>query len=184
MTFLSEDDLQRWLDRHGIDTSAWTKSVADLWKEYSSGEAVLTDDPPQRATSVVRVIIRDNGKVLFEMDQTFPDGRRRPRNAVLSEKMKPGETVKQAALRGVHEELGIAVPAENARAVETPVEVRRDVSPSYPGLPSRYTIYDCEVDVPGLPREPFTTTETGDAIRIHHWEWQPENRVRKGLDHE
>lgn len=181
--FESEDDLRAWLHGHGIDTSTWVKSVGDLWKEYVNGETVFDDDPPARATSVVRVVIRQSGNVLFEVGQVFEDGgERRERNALPSEKMKPGESVSQAAVRCVREELGVIVPEEAARPDERPT-VTVEFSPSYAGLPTRYTFYQCEVDVPGLPEGPFPTREEGDAVRIHHWEWRSENSVRNGLDH-
>ena len=182
MTFESEDDLRAWLHGHGIDTSTWVKSVRDLWKEYVNGETVFDDDPPARAVSVVRVVIRRGDQVLFEVGQEFDGGERRVRNALPSEKMKPGESVGQAAVRCVVEELGVTVGEEAARPDETPT-VKVEASPSYAGLPTRYTFYDCEVDVPGLPEGPFPTREEGDAVRLHHWEWRPENTVRKSVDH-
>lgn len=181
MTFESEDDLRAWLHGHGIDTSTWVKSVGDLWKEVVNGETVFDDDPPARAISVVRVVIRQGGNVLFEVGQVFDGGEVRERNALPSEKMKPGETVTQAAIRCVREELGITVPERAARPDERPT-VKSESSPSYAGLPTRYTFYDCEVDVPGLPDAPFTTREHGDAARIHQWEWRPENGVRNNVD--
>jgi len=176
MKFESEDDLRAWLHGHGIDTSTWVKSVGDLWKEYVNGETVLHDDPPARATSVVRVVIRSGDRVLFEVGQVLDGGERRTRNALPSEKMKPGESVRQAALRCVREELGVTVGEAAARPDETPRTVKVEASPSYAGLPTRYTFYDCEVDVPGLPDGPFPTREDGDAVSVHHWEWRPENR--------
>jgi hypothetical protein len=171
MRFESEDDLRAWLHGHGIDTSTWVKTVRDLWKEYVNGETVFDDNPPARATSVVRVLIRQGDRVLFEVGQVFDGGGRRERNALPSEKMKPGETVAQAAVRCVREELGVVVPETAARPDETAM-VEVESSPSYAGLPTRYTFYNCEVDVPGLPEGPFPTREDGDAVRTHHWEWR------------
>ena len=182
MTFQSEDELRAWLHGHGIDTSTWVKSVRDLWKEYVNGESVFDEDPPVRATSVVRVVIRQGGNVLFEVGQVFDGGERRERNSLPSEKMKPGESVRQAAVRCVREELGVIVHEDAARPDERPT-VKVESSPSYAGLPTRYTFYDCEVDVPGLPDGPFQTREEGDVVRIHHWEWRSENGVRSSLDH-
>jgi len=180
MKFESEDDLRAWLHGHGIDTSTWTKSVGDLWREYANGETTFADG--SRVVSVVRVVIRRGDHVLFEVGQVLDGGERRTRNALPSEKMKPGESVREAALRCVREELGVTVGDTAARPDETP-KVKVESSPSYAGLPTRYTFYDCEVDVPGLPDGPFPTDEEGDAVRVHHWEWRPENPVQNGLDH-
>jgi len=169
MTFESEDDLRAWLRGLGIDTSTWVKSVRDLWKEYVNGETTFADGA--RLISVVRVVIRSGDRVLFEVGQELDGGERRTRNALPSEKMKPGESVRQAALRCVREELGVTVGAEAARPDETPT-VEVVASPSYAGLPTRYTFYECEVDVPGLPDGPFPTREDGDAVSVHHWEWR------------
>jgi 8-oxo-dGTP pyrophosphatase MutT (NUDIX family) len=95
--------------------------------------------------------------------------------------MKPGETVRQAAVRCVLEELGVRVGEESARPDETPT-VKVETSPSYAGLPTRYTFYDCEVDVPGLPEGPFSTREDGDKVSLHHWEWRGENGMQMGLE--
>jgi hypothetical protein len=176
--FQTDQDLREWLGGHGIDTSAWGtgqyKSVSDLWAEYQSGETVLGEDLPGRTTSVVKVIIRNEGRVLIEVAQTLASGERRSRNSVPTEKMKPGESVRQAALRCVREELGITIDDAgdgSSRDREVPVAVELGLSPSYPGLPTRYAFYEYELDVPGLPADSFTTREAGDAVSEHFWEW-------------
>jgi len=187
MAFESEPQLRDWLHGHGIDTSAWGtgeyKSLGDLWAEYRNGETVFTDDPPCRNTSVVKVFIRDGDRLLFEVEQVLAGGERRPRDSVPAEKMKPGETVRQAALRCVREELGIAIDDDASGCGESPVSVQVRISPSYPGLKTRYTYFECEVDVPGLPEGRFTTGEAGDAVSEHVWQWRPEKAVRGTRDH-
>lgn len=182
MEFESERDLRDWLDRHGIDMSAWGtgqyKSLGDLWTEYRNGETVFIEDPPCRNTSFVKVFIRNGSRLLFEVGQVLANGKRRSRDAVPAEKMKPGETTRQAALRCVREELGVAVEEPACKCDESPASVKVSVSPSYPGLPTRYTYFECEVDVPGLPDGSFETDEEGDAVSRHLWEWREENAVR------
>ncbi len=175
--FGSEQELQAWLHKNGIDTSQWGigvhKSIGDLWREYRSGESVLREDPPGRATSIVTVIIRRGGRILIEAEQTMTGGRRRGRDAPPMEKMKPGESVRQAALRCVREELGIVVDdAGDVPASEEKAVTEQRFSVSYPGLPTHYTFYEHELDVPGLPDGPFTTEEAGDAVKAHLWQWR------------
>jgi len=85
------------------------------------------------------------------------DGSVRVRNRPLSEKMQPGESVQEACLRGVLEELGpeLGHPSRVSlvhNSLCTEVEDRDSVL--YPGLPSRYTIHTVVAFVDGLPDTP------------------------------
>jgi 8-oxo-dGTP pyrophosphatase MutT (NUDIX family) len=185
----TEQDLGDWLNERGIDTATWGtgqyKSLGDLWAECQSGEALLDENPPGRTISVVKVIIRNANRVLVEVAQILANGERRPRNSPPTEKIKPGESVRQAALRCVREELGIALDdgdgddgADGAfPGNRVPVATELRFSPSYPGLPTHYTFYECELDVPGLPDGSFTTQEAGDPVAIHFWEWHEKQQT-------
>ncbi|MCB0086228.1 MAG: NUDIX hydrolase [Caldilineaceae bacterium] len=181
MNFAQFDDpsaLQRWLHARGIDTTNWgqgaAKTVDALWHELAAGEAQLQDDPPLRKIAVVKLIIRRGEMVLHEVEQELADGRRRPRNHAPGEKLLPGETVTAAALRGLHEEVGLA-PAEVRIVSLEPPTFRELESPSYPGLRTHYTFYAVVVAAAGLPAHTFWTEETArqanEPVARHRWEW-------------
>ena len=90
------------------------------------------------------------------------DGRVRPRNRPLSEKMRPGETVENACRRGVFEELGLKLGDRDRveMILETyqREEQERD-SFSYPGLLTRYVLHTMVASVRGLPSSDFCTQE-------------------------
>ena len=90
------------------------------------------------------------------------DGRSRPRNRPLAEKMRPGESVEDACRRGIFEELGPEMGAQDrvelkAESYEI-VEQERD-SFSYPGLLTRYVLHSMVAFVRGLPNTDFSTLE-------------------------
>lgn len=176
----SLEELGFWLEDQGIALARWgigpTKGVADLWSELRCGESVLTADPAQRHVRAVAVIIRRNGTILIEAAQTFRDGGSRQRSIPPTEKMLPGESVATAAIRCVREELGITVDERALVPGTHTVAENARYSQSFPGLLSRYTVHEVELELPGLPDTPFSTRESLDgtdtAIRDHHWEWR------------
>jgi hypothetical protein len=137
-------DLSAWLAAAGIDTHTWgqgeAKRPADLWTEYQSGETSFQDDPPARVLAVAQIVIRRDGRILIEVEQEFEDGRRRARGLPPSEKLKRGEEPRAAARRCLREELGLEASAvalgDSSRVVEETA-----LSPSYPGLPTRYRFH-------------------------------------------
>ncbi|XP_059304443.1 uncharacterized protein LOC132056321 [Lycium ferocissimum] len=171
-----------------------TKNVNNLWLELSEGETLLADAiPPVRTVEVmvVRVIGKDN-KVLVESHQELSNGVVRQRCRPLSEKMKPGETVEDAAFRAVKEELGSVIGGEFGENGVVKIlpnsytkKVEERVSASYPGLPACYVLHTVEAVVDGLPDEEFCTVETdeyGDSsgsmvkdgavsCKKHYWKW-------------
>lgn len=144
--------------------AAATKRVSNLWCELVEGEISLEDSrPPKRTAHVASVKIRnDQGHVLVEAYQQMADGRVRPRNRPLSEKMRPGEHVEEACLRGIFEELGCQMGARE-RVVMVPESYRREEeereSFSYPGLPTRYVIHTMVAHIEHLPSTEFSTDE-------------------------
>ncbi|KAL3677800.1 hypothetical protein R1sor_020756 [Riccia sorocarpa] len=206
------ENLARWLEeRLGSSIlSQWgsgaaTKKVANLWCELMEGEISLEDSrPPKRTAHVASVKIRnEQGHVLVEAYQQMADGRVRPRNRPLSEKMRPGEHVEEACLRGIYEELGCQMGARE-RVVIVPESYRREEeereSFSYPGLPTRYVIHTMVAHVEQLPSTEFSTEEDesghGTAfvqvsnesrglgsevapvgVKRHFWKWVPENEL-------
>lgn len=178
--FKTVEELRQWLQSREIDLSAWgrgqAKSVSDLWSEIVQGESELKDDPLQRQVEVVRVIIRSGDAILIEDQQEFRGGRRRARGRPPSEKMKPGESFQETALRCLEEELGVS--PQEARIF--PDSYRRKeweaYSASYPGLCTQYTFHVVRAEVDGLPREDFSTLEKepgpGEPVARHHWVWR------------
>lgn len=202
----SERGLEEWLKEHleeGAEkVQQWgcthgTKRVANLWKELVEGEIVLEGGiPPKRIVRVVSVIVRreGDGKVLLESHQEMGDGKVRGRMRPLSEKMRPGESVEEACLRGIREELGEAFAGEGCVRVLSPspflerLSVEERDSFSYPGLRSKYFVYSIDVEIRGLPEGSFCTVENefggglekcvdeGNeravvGVKTHFWVW-------------
>lgn len=178
--FSTVEELRQWLLRREIDLSAWdrgeAKSISDLWSEIVRGESELRDEPPRRQVEVVRVIIRRDGDTLIEARQELRGGRQRARGRPPSEKMKPGESYEETALRCLEEELGVA--PQEARIL--PETYRRKTwegySSSYPGLCTQYTFHIVRAEVEGLPPNNFSTVEKtpgpGEPVARHHWIWR------------
>ena len=173
--------LEQWLAQRGIDTSDWgttgAKSVINLWHELLEGDVVLQDNPPLRVVHVVQIIVRQQGRILIEAMQEFGDGSRRYRNQPPSEKMKIDESHVDAALRCLHEELGVEeTDVSFNQSSYKQMQAQAD-SPSYPGLPTQYTFHLIEAAVAGIPDSDFwhdnETYGEGDPVKRHYWVWQP-----------
>lgn len=177
--FQTIDDLAAWLAAVGIDTNGWgqaeSKRLADLWAEYKSGEAVIEDDPPARLLNVAEIAIRRGGLLLLEIKQEFADGRHRARLVPPSEKLKPDESPRAAALRCLREELGLDEAHVRIGKIEQTIEHAAD-SPSYPGLLTRYVFHTFAATADTLPDEDFyhVNTAPDDPIRRHLWGWRQE----------
>lgn len=172
--------LQQWLQGRGVDTSAWghgrAKTPEHLWRELLRGETQLLPNPTRRVVELVVLIVRRGDHILLETGQQLADGRFRERAWPPSEKMQRGETYMHTAVRGLREELGLA-PHEytlHPHSYYTCHHWRESLS--YPTLPAQYCFHIIEVDIPGLPPEPFTTAEsthsTDEAVAVHHWAWR------------
>ncbi|XP_026401974.1 uncharacterized protein LOC113297643 [Papaver somniferum] len=197
-SFSSPNSLSNWLkSRLPSDSFAsWgikpgTKNVHNLWLEISEGETSLLDSiPPVRTVNVVSVrIIDENGRILLESKQELSDGTHRERNRPLSEKMKPDESVEEAVLRAISEELGSIIDNDVSSIVKINTgsykkKVEERVSLSYPGLPACYVLHTVDAFVQGLPTEDFCTeeeeysecSELGAAdkavhVKKHFWKW-------------
>ena len=176
------DELQAWLTAVHINTAAWgqngAKSVEALWQEIAVGETQIQADPPQRQVQVVEILIRQDDKVLIEAAQDLADGQIRQRGILPAEKMKVGETVDTAVLRGLGEELGVTSEDVTILADSYRQHQRLRDSPSYPGLPTLYSIHSLAVQVKGLPEDDFWRDNAaygqGDPVKRHYWVWKPE----------
>lgn len=178
--FQSIHMLERWLHAHNIDTADWgranAKTVADLWQELRLGESRLQDEPVTRLVDVTNVWVYQNGLVLREVEQELGNGRVRRRNSPPAEKMLPGEDALAAARRCLREELHLDDESFLSDLTLVQSHVSCIDSPSYPGLPSRFTVHSVAVHVRGLPSEDFATLNrafaSGDPVRVHRWRWQ------------
>ena len=178
--------LETWLGDYGIDYESWgnrsSKSLSNLWQELQAGEVQLIENPPLRRVEVVQVIIRQDGEVLVEAEQEFFNGQRRYRNQPPSEKIKPGETVQDAASRCLREELALPNAAFTLRPDTHRQYQTNTNSISYPGLPSQYNFHVIEAAVSGLPAEDFWRENQSDGVidpvRRHRWEWRPADSIQ------
>lgn len=201
--------LERWLQRHGLDTSLFgagtAKRVEELVTEVALGEATLTlvDGAPVRSVRVLQLLIRDSRRrVLIEARQEWEGGRVRERGTPLSEKLLGGEDWREAAPRAVAEELGSALTTGYTLEVDEStlrkVAVERD-SLSYPGLPGRYVIHSVEARIRnGFPEEKssgggggggaggevgFTSVEmTSRGTLTATWEWRDDYQLEGGVE--
>eukprot|EP00897_Mesotaenium_endlicherianum_P003998 jgi/Mesen1/3626/ME000020S03156 len=167
------EGLEAWLEERLPDgrqqLQAWgqepgTKRLANLWKELTEGEICLEDGrPPKRTVHVASVKISDpRGMYLVESHQEMGDGRVRERNRPLSEKMRPGEDVSDACLRGIFEELGAVLGAREGVTLLPDSYLREEEereSFSYPGLLTRYVVHTMEARIAVLPQTDFFTVE-------------------------
>lgn len=173
--------LAAWLDEHEINYEAWgqsgSKSLVYLWQEIEAGEVYLQNSPPLRVVDVVQIVIRHEGYILVEAEQEFFNGQRRSRNQPPAEKIKPGETVYEAAQRCLQEELGVP-PANVTLHMRSHQQHQTNTnSISYPGLSSQYNFHLLEAAVSGLPDEDFWRENqaggVGDPVKRHRWAWRP-----------
>jgi len=179
--FQSEGELAGWLAEAGVATAGWgragAKQPGDLWAEYRNGESRFVDDPPARLIAVAQVVLRRGDTVLLELAQEFADSRRRVRLRPPSEKMKPGESPRAAALRCLAEELGLG-EGEVTLSEEGQVSEEEADSPSYPGLTTRYRFHVFAATAAALPDADFARDNhaADDPIRRHYWGWRTEEK--------
>jgi hypothetical protein len=144
--------------KFGIPIEKWgigaAKTIDHLVTEVLEGEIDLVEDEEggllrKIEPMGVNVYYHDESGDyrLFEDYAVFKDGRvrRRQLETSIGEKMKPGETTKQAAARAIAEELSIpdGVIFENWKDKE---DIRE--SNSYPGLMSKYNIHEVDAEIP------------------------------------
>lgn len=179
-TIESLESLQAWLVHHKIPIHRWgegnAKTVQELWIELTRGETQLWASPPLRVINVVRMYIRSSSasdSLLYEVEQTLPDGRNRPRNTLPGEKMIGDELPRATASRLLQEEFNMPADCLEIARISDQPHIEEKTSPSYPGLTTRYCFYDAEIIVSGLPDEPFWTEEVDEEGQVlrHRWEW-------------
>lgn len=155
--FDSEGDLRDFLISNGIPVEEWgkgaAKTVAHLYKEILDKETVLSyiDGKLNRSIEFVSAQIfydSPSGVLkLIEEKQVFKDGRVRSRHleSSVSEKMKSGEDPEESVIRGIEEELKIAISRDQLKKSGIIDEVEE--SNSYPGLLTRYNGYKYKIEL-------------------------------------
>lgn len=180
LTLNSMAELKTWLESKGIDLTHWgkggAKTVENLWAELVAGEAQLQDDPPERQVQIVNVIIRAGNRLLVEGKQEFGANQTRFRGKPPAEKLKPGESPVEAAIRCLREEMEVNPSRVQILSWSQKPEQMQSDSPSYPGLTTTYLRHEVEARVEGLPAQSFTTQEIahdgGEPVKSHQWLWQ------------
>ena len=203
--YTSDTELERELARHHIDPSAFgkgkAKTLPDLREELARGECRLqshpspsgVDGPPElvREVHIVRIQLKYRDHILVHESQTLPDGRTRPKNTLVAEKMLEDEAREAAVSRALKEELGLESGTFEMDSNSWLTVMESNESPSYPGLRSEYHISAVEVNLDvaqaadqgllstlgirdgGIERPDFDTNEDkgNGKIIVNHWRW-------------
>ena len=151
------------LEQHGINLHKYgkgeAKTVQHLFDEIRKRECTLKVEDSalirRVRVAVLRIMLPD-GRFLRELYQEFiEDGRRRTRtlDGTAGEKLKAGESPREAVTRLVREEFPLLRGA-NTREVEVVTETDSRQK-SYPGL---VTIYEKIIFVATLPEDPEQPT--------------------------
>ncbi|OMP01196.1 hypothetical protein COLO4_12096 [Corchorus olitorius] len=178
------------LSPHGASNKVPRMST-NLWIELTEGESKISDTTPPIRTvncAVVRILSQDNKKILLESHQELSDGSTRQRSRPLSEKMKEGEKIEDAASRAVKEELG-GVRNLVMKIVPDSCEIKEEnrESGSFPELASVYVVHTVDAHVEGLAADvgEFYTeeeeykdcgglngvVEKAVHVKKHYWKW-------------
>lgn len=187
--------LAGWLSVKGLDTSAWgkekgSKTVKKLWQEIEAAEAGLElwkradgETQPVRVTHVLRAKVTsaagyERNLFLFNTWQQFPDGRKRTRNGLLSEKLTTAEMPFEKHLEEicrravVEEEMQRVAPADlKILPGEAPME-QLEYDPTYR---CPLTVEEChfvdhtvELEIEELPR---VVDDVSSLHSGHHLRW-------------
>ena len=155
--FVSENDLADFLVTNGIPIDQWgkgsAKTVRHLYNEILEKEAFLSyiDDRLTRSIELVsaQIFYDSPGGVLklVEEKQIFKDGRARTRylESSVSEKMKSGEGPRNSIIRGIEEELKIAISMDQIE-IDGNIDETEE-SNSYPGLLTHYKGYKYKINL-------------------------------------
>ena len=177
--FDSADALRNYLSQHNFYTGEWgrgqAKTAEDLLSELNNAESTLVlgeDGSVLRCLRVVRMRLQrpESDNFLIEAKNILMDGRERAHGRMPGVTMEVNEAWRDAAIRGAREKLGNEMEVSYAKLLHTTDEVKP--SASYPELLSRYTFYEVELRIPGLPSTSFeTTVQRGDKTQQRFWEW-------------
>eukprot|EP01052_Picozoa_sp_SAG31_P020383 SAG31_NODE_1529_length_8001_cov_13.491268_5_plen_644_part_00 len=128
---------------------------------------------------------------LEESVQKFPNGQERPRNDLLSRKIRGNEEVRDVFVSAVLKEIGddihcepkvAAIKIDESTAKRHPDE--KGDSSSFPGLQTVYELHEVDAIVSDLPMSSFWSRENHDdgSLRVTHvFEWHPTVEYHENL---
>lgn len=156
-TFSTLNKLSEYLLSKNIPINSWgtgtAKTIENLYEEILCGETLLveTESGVLRQICFAGILVTyQDGNTAYELAedrQVFSDGRVRRRNksqASVTEKMLPGESFSETAIRGLKEELGIFSKTE-LKDIGPSEEIVE--SASYPGLTTKYKRFNFSVQL-------------------------------------
>lgn len=179
------ENLKVLLTKHNINFSQWgkngTKSVSKLFNELQTGDSKLIESNGtllRESSSVWLNVSRNNIplKVLREKRQ-LRNGKVikvRSNEHPVTEKIMNGETIRNAVIRGLKEELNLN---RNMYVIQNPSHTEQKIqnSVSYPGLKARYTKYYRWIVLKSkkmpsyMKNEEFTTINHNNKHIVWRW---------------
>lgn len=146
------------------------RTIAQLQQEIQSGESVIQEGIRYIQVACVRVAYLPAELQICEAYQILDKGETRKRNlSGVSEKLKPGERAIQAAMRGIQEELDLAL--ESDRFLSLGTELCQKISKGY-NLPTVYTLHKFSLE---LTKEefdrlyPIYISQEADKTSVFKW---------------
>lgn len=175
------------LSEGGVDVENFDrdsrKTLRQLYEEIQSKDVVLFRDKQtgriRRVALSVKIHIRTKGFALYEMSRTYRDGTtlEQPKEWSISETRKRGESVTEAALRGLKEECNLTVTAEELEIEKLAAPDRIDIheSTAYKGLQSCVLTQDVGLTLPRqLWRDGLTIEDNGMKVFLA---WVPDSSL-------
>ena len=180
----SVDTLQNTLIEYGVDISNWkhesaNKTVDDLWREITDGEARISFENGEifRNIEVVRAkafaLIEGSPYMLCEYQQY--DGcemQRRTTKSSFSEKKIPDESIETVLARALGEELGVDFLAENLCGLEQIPKFSVRESRAFPSLQTKYSFYDAQIELLGEQIKPEYKEEQPEKGKTNYFFWE------------
>lgn len=143
------DELILLLNEFHIDYSKWLKPVTTLFDELQHDDCYLAivDGQLKRFVDVMKVKCYYKNNILMEQKQVFTDGTVRSRNHYhVAEKIQKGESLLDAAVRALDEELQLKMDKNLfVHHKELDTVDSANASPSYVGLTSVYSTYNFNI---------------------------------------
>ena len=177
--FDSADALRDYLSKHNLYTGEWgrgqAKAAEDLLSELNNAESTLVlgeDGSVLRCLRVVRMRLQrpESDNFLIEAKTILMDGRELAHGRMPGVMMEVNEAWRDAAIRGAREKLGDDKEVSYAELLLETDELKP--SASYPELMSRYTFYEVELRIGGLPSASFSTSvQKKGKTKEYSWEW-------------
>jgi len=183
------------LREHNIDPRLFgrfeAKTLEQLAAEVRSGAARLMLDATEhkKLVRVVDVVVLrlvsgqgEEQRVLVEMEECYPDGRRRETGRLPGTKKEPHENTRQTAWRIVKEMLVLGADAVRFDLSEVGRHEEETESPSYPGVRTVYRkeVVECSLlTSAGTTKSSWSAADTQGYSRLFAWLSRAEAEARK-----